>query len=316
MNISLSVIIPTHNPNPKRLAATLKGLERQKLDRNSWELIVIDNACENLELFNNLDFSWHPSVKIIQERSLGLTKARIAGIQASQGEYLVFVDDDNVLAPNYLKNAIAIFQRYPDLGSIGGKSTPEFEVTPEPWVSQFWTCLALRDLGEEPLVYSYANATTKEHPKFAPIGAGMALRRTAAEHYLNCILQDRERLALDRMGTSLQSGGDCDINLTILNGGWEVGYFPQLQLIHLMPSSRLTRQYLAKINYASSRSWIQVLNLHNIRPWQKIPSWTLWLRKIKAFFIYQAWKNSVSYIRWRGACGMFEGLAALPISSK
>jgi glycosyltransferase involved in cell wall biosynthesis len=316
MSILLSVIIPTHNPNLNRLARTLEGLEKQQLSINKWELILVDNASDNPELLPALNLAWHPNVRIIREINLGLTKARIAGIESSRGEYLVFVDDDNVLNSNYLQNAIDIFQKNPNLGAMGGKSLPEFEVTPEPWIKQFWTCLALRDLGETSLVYSYANATTKDHPKFAPIGAGMALSRKAAKYYVKCISKNSERLALDRTGNSLQSGGDCDINLTILDGGWEVGYFPQLQLTHLMPANRLTKKYLAKVNYASSRSWIQVLNLHNIRPWQKIPSWTVWLRKLKAFFLYQPWKDSVAYIRWQGACGKFEGLAALPINSR
>ena len=83
-----------------------------------------------------------------------------------------------------------------------------------------------------------------------------------------------------------------------------------------MPSSRLTREYLAKINRASSRSWIQVLNLHGIRIWQKIPRWTVWLRQIKAFFRYHPWTSSDAYIKWQGACGIFEGQADLPFDIK
>ena len=313
MNTLLSVILPTYAPNPDRLARTLDGLRTQQLKREGWELIIVDNASPNPELFTSLDLSWHPRARAIAQERLGLTQARIAGIEASQGDYLVFVDDDNVLDPDYLKNTLEIFQQYPDLGAIGGKSLPEFEVEPEHWVQQFWVCLALRDLGEEVQLYSYSEATDdpKQYPAFAPIGAGMALRRTVAEHYLNCIKEDKERIALDRTGKSLRSGGDCDINITLLEAGWKVGYFPQLQLTHLMPASRLTRDYLAKINRASSRSWIQVLELHGIRPWQKVPRWTVLPRKVKAFLSYQPWQDPAAYIRWQGACGMFEGQAEL-----
>lgn len=48
---------------------------------------------------------------------------------------------------------------------------------------------------------------------------------------------------------------------------------------------------------------------------KKIPYWTVLLRKIKAFFYYQAWKDSISYIRWQGACGTFEGLASLSVNN-
>lgn len=315
MQALVSVIIPTYNPHQERLNRTLDALKQQTLDTDFWELIVVDNQSADPNYLASFSLAWHPQSKLIREERLGLTWARISGIQASRGDYLVFVDDDNVLDRNYLQNTIDIFQKNASLGAIGGKSLPEFEVTPEPWVKQFWTCLALRDLGEESLIFSYERSHVKQHPSFAPIGAGMALRKTAAEYYSTCIFKDRARLVLDRTGTNLQSGGDCDINLTVLEGGWEIGYFPQLKLNHLMPANRLTKQYLSKINRASSRSWISVLDLHGIRVWQKIPYWTVLLRKIKAFFYYQAWKDSISYIRWQGACGTFEGLASLSVNN-
>lgn len=309
----LSVIIPTHAPNPTRFQRTLDGLKEQTLARDTWELLVIDNASPDTEIFSSFDFSWHPSAKVVREECLGLTRARVAGILASNGDYLVFVDDDNVLGSDYLKNIIEIFQQYSELGAIGGKSLPEFEIEPEAWVKQFSVCLALRDLGEEVQLYSYAKKANSliEYPAIAPIGAGMALRRLAAQQYVDCISENNQRLALDRTGRSLQSGGDCDINLTLVEAGWAVGYFPQLKLTHLMPASRLTRDYLAKVNCASSRSWVQVLDVHGICPWQKISRWTVLPRKIKAFLSYQAWKNSAAYVRWRGACGTFEGLRTL-----
>lgn len=313
MNPLLSVIIPTHNPNPTRFERIIRGLREQKLALDSWELLVINNASPDPQFFTSCDLSWHPSTCIIREERLGLTWARIAGIQASRGDYLVFVDDDNVLHPNYLENTIEIFQQHSKIGAIGGKSLPEFEAEPEPWVANFFKCLALRDLGEETLIscQSGASQLPRKYPKFAPIGAGMALRRQAVELYVNRIIGDSTRVVLDRTGRSLSSGGDNDIVLTLLNAGWEVGYFPQLQLRHLIPTSRLTKNYLARINRASSRSWVQVLDLHDVRMWQKIPRWTVLPRKIKAFFRCQAWKNSANYVIWQGACGLYEGLGAL-----
>ena len=312
MNPLISVIIPTHNPNKNRLQRTLEGLKAQTLAKNNWELIVVDNATPDPTLIPSFDLAWHKSSKIIVESQLGLTKARIAGVLASRGIYQVFVDDDNVLEANYLENIIEIFRAYPKLGAIGGKSLPSFEIAPEEWVKDFWVCLALRDMGEQVKTYFYdPSANDRQYPPFAPIGAGMALQLEAAKLYINSIQSDSNRIAFDRTGKSLQSGGDCDINLTLLEAGWGVGYFPQLQLTHLISASRLTKEYLARLNYASSCYWIQVLDCHNFRPWQSIPKWSVLPRQIKSFFIYQAWKDCPSFIKWQGACGMFKGLARL-----
>ncbi|PZO38692.1 MAG: family 2 glycosyl transferase [Pseudanabaena frigida] len=313
MNPLISVIICTHNPNQMYFQRTLNGLQEQTLINNIWELIIVDNATPDPQYIPSFDISWLNYSKIIIEKNLGLTRARLAGIQASQGNYIVFVDDDNVLDPNYLENIVSIFSKYPNLGAIGGKSLPEFEISPEAWIKDFWVCLALRDLGEDVQTYFYSHSPNQEkyYPSFAPIGAGMTLQREAAIYYANSVAKDPKRLELDRTGKSLRSGGDCDINLTLLDSGWGVGYFPQLQLSHLISANRLTKEYLARLNYAASLSWIQVLDSHNIRPWEKIPRWSVLPRKLKSFFNCQAWKSPSAFVSWRGTCGTFEGLADL-----
>jgi len=308
----ISVIIPTHNPHPIRLSRTLAGLQNQSLPTIEWELIIVDNGSSTPLNLNTINATWHSLGQVIREDRLGLTRARLAGIQASQGNLLVFVDDDNVLERHYLEQVKEIFHHSSHLGAIGGKSIPEFEVQPEAWVDHFWGCLALRDFGNQSHVYAYADTVPeRQHPQFAPIGAGMALQRSAAEQYVSSIISNPKRLALDRTGRSLQSGGDCDINLTLLEVGWSIGYFPQLQLTHLISADRLTKEYLARLNYASSRSWVQVLNAHQIRPWQRIPRWSVMPRKLKAWLSYQPWQSATHYIRWQGACGLYEGLGTL-----
>lgn len=313
MSNLITVIICTHNPRREYLHRVLNALKSQTLPMEQWELLLIDNASKTI-LATEIDLNWHPNARHVREETLGLTAARLRGFKEASNEILVFVDDDNVLDSDYLKNTFEILLQHPNLGAIGGKSLPEFEVEPASWVSQFSVCLALRDLGDELLIYT-ANKTDdspKEYPAFAPIGAGLVLRRQAAEIYAQNVSGDRSRLSLGRTGKQLISGEDNDINLTILNAGWGVAYFPQLQLTHLISANRLTKDYLARLNYASSRSWIQVLNAHHIRPWKKISPWTVLLRKIKALLSYQPWNNPAAYVRWQGACGMFEGLSALP----
>jgi len=302
----LSVIICTHNPRQIYLQRVLDCLKSQTLNCTEWELILVDNAsASSLALSWNLD--WHPHSQVVREESLGLTSARLRGFQAAQGEWLIFVDDDNLLDSNYLARVHQIIQQYPTLGAFGGKSLPEFENSPPEWVAPFYSSLALRDLGEQPLI-SPDVETVQSYPVYAPIGAGMAVRKQALVPYVARI-QSGSQVVSDRKGNQLTSGGDNDMVLTVLQAGWQVGYFPSLQLTHIIPPGRLDPNYLARLNHDSSRSWVQVLTIYRICPWTKIAKWTVWPRQFKAFFQYQAWKNTVAYIRWRGACGLYEGLA-------
>jgi hypothetical protein len=80
--------------------------------------------------------------------------------------------------------------------------------------------------------------------------------------------------------------------------------------VHLIAADRLERDYLARLNEAATRSWVQVLVIHHIALWPPIAPWTVLPRKVKAFFAHGAWRDSAAYVRWRGACGLYEALAS------
>lgn len=306
----LSVIIPTHNPDPGRLRRTLRALAAQTLPATDWETVVVDNASS--PALRSADWSAHgpTNLRLVAEPSPGLSHARRRGFLAGTGEFFVLVDDDNELAPDYLAEVLRLFAAQPKVGLLGGRSLPEFESPPEPWVREFDGLIACRDLGDTPLVSrGLRNPATGEndYPLFAPIGAGMALRRAAAQAWLE---QSGESDLPDRQGTSLSSSGDNDIVLTAMQAGWEAAYSPSLQLTHLIPAFRTTRDYLARLNRGIQRSWMRVLSQHNANPWPTLAPWTLPLRQAKAWFTYLAWTSPAAYVRWQGACGHFEGRRA------
>lgn len=306
----VSVVLPTHNPHPERLRRTLAGLRAQTLPVERWETLLIDNASQPAVDLAAFASGGQANLRLICEPRLGLTSARLCGFKSATGRLIVLVDDDNVLAPDYLAHVIAIFERDAKLGAIGGKSVGEFESEPQGWQRDFLDLLAIRSLGEKPTVVSSlrsANAPRNEYPLCAPIGAGMALRRETAAAWCDALAQDPQRREFDRTGRQLTSGGDNDIVMTVLRAGWSVGYFPQLQLAHLIPRERLDPGYLARLNRAIQSSWMRVLALHDANPWPPIPAWTVPLRQMKAWFTFQAWRSTAHYIRWQGACGHFEG---------
>jgi hypothetical protein len=181
---------------------------------------------------------------------------------------------------------------------------------PEPWIRSFHQVLALRDLGDTVLIEAH-DSEKPNYPSCAPVGAGMVIRRLAFMAYHSATKVNEHSLSLGRKGKQLTSGEDNDIILTILKGGWKVGYFPQLKLTHLISANRLNKGYMARLNRAATRSWVQVLDMHGIRNWNKIPRWSVLPRKVKAFIFHQAWKNTEAYLHWCGSCGLLEGQANL-----
>ncbi|MBW7895550.1 MAG: glycosyltransferase [Opitutaceae bacterium] len=305
--IRVSVIIPTFNPDRTRLHRTLAGLRAQSLDASEWETVIVDNASTEFPANAWLQSVAPINTRVVPEPQPGLSHARRAGLNAAHGEFAVLVDDDNVLAPNYLTQALRLFDATPKLGAAGGKSLPEFETEPPEWTREFFPLLALRDLGSEQLIAESLRApgaAREEYPLFAPIGAGMVLRRAA---WLDWLGSAHDRGPSDRQGQALTSGGDNDIVLCVLRAGWSVAYSPKLQLTHLIPAGRLTAGYLARLNRGIQTSWMQVLSLHNVNPWPPLTTFGATLRKLKAWFVQGAWRNPVAQIRWQGACGHFDG---------
>jgi glycosyltransferase involved in cell wall biosynthesis len=233
---ALSVVICTHNPNPAYLARCLSALRAQTLCADAWELLVIDNRCDE-PLARRLEAAGCPRARIVREETLGLTPARLRGIREARGELLVFVDDDNVLDPDYLTIARSVAKEKPFLGAWSGQCVPEFETPPPDWMRPYWGQLALREVSGD----RWSNL-----PRAAetlPNGAGLCVRRDVARRYLNLHETGERSFQLDRTGASLLSGGDQDLAACACDLGYGAGVIAALRLTHLIPAARLTLDY-------------------------------------------------------------------------
>jgi len=306
---AISVILCTRDPHPGRLAQTLAGLAAQDLDLSKWELLLIDNG--STPPLSPATLPPAPgNLRVIREPAPGLTPARLRGIDEARGDLLVFVDDDNVLVPAFLSTALSVFQANHRLAVAGGPVSPEFEKPPEDWTREFFPLLALHNHGTERRLV--AGAAGLPYPNCAPVGAGLCIRRDHALAYAQVVRTDPARTALDRRGGALTSGGDNDIVFTALHAGGDVGYFPELALVHLIPTGRLDPVYLARLNRGIQRSWVRVLHLHGQNPWRKIPRWSVPLRALRAYIRTQAWRGPAHRVRFAGLLGRLEGQADIP----
>src|SRR3954464_1117831 len=115
----LSVIICTHDPRGDYFHRCLSALRAQTLSPHVWELVLVDNLSREA-LSGRLDLAWHHNARVVREETLGLTRARLRGVKEASGEILVFVDDDNVLDPDFLETARRVADEKPFLGAWSG----------------------------------------------------------------------------------------------------------------------------------------------------------------------------------------------------
>ena len=101
-SVLLSVVTPTFN-GAGILRPTFEALAAQQVDF-AWEMVCPDNGSTDrtAEVLAELE-PLFPSLRRLdasQERGVGF--ARNAGVRVARGEFLVFVDQDDVVAPGYL----------------------------------------------------------------------------------------------------------------------------------------------------------------------------------------------------------------------
>ncbi len=228
--MTLSVLIRAHNPRMDYLARVLQALREQDLPCSEWELLLIDNA-SCIPLAGTCDLSWHPHAHCVVETKVGHTHALLRAIREAQSELLVIVDDDNVLAPDYLLECTRIGGKWPSLGAWGGQQFPEFEggEPQEAWKRDFWTSQLEKEI--------WSNNYDRET---APIGAGVCIRRTVASRYTKLAAAHPLRL-------NLESAEDIDMAFTACDMGLGIGRFASLRLLHLIPRQRLTDDYLFRL---------------------------------------------------------------------
>jgi glycosyltransferase involved in cell wall biosynthesis len=248
--LQATVVICAHNPRPQYLERALGALRNQGLPKTEWELLLIDNASKT-ELALEWDIGWHPNARHIRENELGLSNARRRAIAEASADLLVFVDDDNVLADDYLSEALRIKRQWPTLGTWGsGTICPEFELQPASHLKPYLSRLALRDNKEAywSNVLSCADAT--------PSGAGMCVRASVANEYGR--LQSTETIRLTgRVGTALVGHEDYEVSYVGCSLGFGMGVFPELRITHLIPKERVSDEYF--LRHAEANAYSELL---------------------------------------------------------
>jgi glycosyltransferase involved in cell wall biosynthesis len=237
-----SVVICAYNPRLDYLKRVLAALQVQTLAREQWELVLIDNRSEPALSHDQMGSPALP-LRIIREETPGLIAARVRGLQETSGAWIVYVDDDNVLDPDYLEQLQKITMELPQVALWSGAIRPEFETEPSSWTQLFWPYLAIRTLSHS----LWSNIAIHD---VLPCGAGMAVRRDVMTNWADGMKADKARARLGRNGDSLMAGEDTDIGLVACDMHLGVGLSERLNLIHLIPSRRLERDYLKRLAFS------------------------------------------------------------------
>jgi len=113
----VSVIIPTYNRARMVCNCIDSVLAQQAV---SFEVIIVDDCSpDDTEAQIKERFGENPCVKYIRNAKNSFQAvSRNNGAKISKGEYLLFLDDDNLLKPAMLFELLECFKRHPDAGLV------------------------------------------------------------------------------------------------------------------------------------------------------------------------------------------------------
>ena len=120
----ISVVIPCYNVEEKILLRCVKSVLEQVFQ--DYEIIIIDDGSKEeyravFTMIKELD----SRIQLLVQENAGVSAARNAGVKCAQGEYIVFVDADDVLLSNFLSEAYSIATANQVDFLIGGNASLE-----------------------------------------------------------------------------------------------------------------------------------------------------------------------------------------------
>jgi glycosyltransferase involved in cell wall biosynthesis len=232
-DVFASVIIPTCN-RAAYLQDIMRCVSRQTIPGDQYEIIVVDNGStdDTYQIMAPI-VEQDRTVHYLQESRIGLHNARHAGARVARSEVLVYVDDDVIMQPEWLKAILKPFED-PLVAVVGGKILPKWEAEPPAWLDQFGrnggVNLSVLDLGDETLELAWPQTV---------YGCNMSVRKS--------VLFEIGGFNPDAIGDYrliwLRGDGETGLHQKIYDAGYRVIYEPRAWLYHRVPASRLEQGY-------------------------------------------------------------------------
>lgn len=220
----LEFVICTYN-RAAELDQCLAALAVQSQQVNSWRVTVVDNNCSDATpdvVDKYLSRGSLPCLRRIVEIQQGLTPARLRGVLETSADWVAFIDDDCIVDPDWVANALAFASAHPEAGAFGGRVVPDWGGRPPRHAARNPWLYAGQDHGDE--------CTEVE----SLVGAGIVINRQALAE----TGWTEGPLIADRIGRGSISGGDVELSLRLTAAGRSLFYTPTIQIAHRIPAQR------------------------------------------------------------------------------
>ncbi|MBE8965224.1 glycosyltransferase family 2 protein [Nostocales cyanobacterium LEGE 12452] len=128
----ISIVLCTYN-RAKYLNQCIDSVINQTF--KDWELIIVDDGSQDntFEIVNTYVDKFN-NIRYLKHRNKKQCYAKNAGIQASFGKYITFLDSDDTYKPCHLESRLEYMKSHPEIDLIEGGFTTEEEI----WVADYY----------------------------------------------------------------------------------------------------------------------------------------------------------------------------------
>jgi glycosyltransferase involved in cell wall biosynthesis len=231
----ITVAISTYN-RAESLRRTLNSLSAIQIPSGlKWELIVVNN--NSTDHTDHVVWQYRSRLPVRREFEPrpGVSCGRNRAIDAAQGEYILWTDDDVVVDPGWLGAYVSGFRRWPEAAVFGGRITLIFEEPVAKWVKESETLLrplyAFRDFGNDVVPLSVTGDRL-------PFGANFAVRTAEQRSF-------RFDPNLGPGPVRRRVGDDIDVASRLLQSGATGYWLPDAHVQHFITKERQTLRHIA-----------------------------------------------------------------------
>lgn len=210
MSPLVSIVIPTYNYG-HGVAEAIDCSLRQTYP--NVEVIVVDDG--SLDNTRDVLAKYGNSIKAIYKPNGGVSTARNAGFEISRGEYLLFLDSDDLIPPDKVAKLVSKIESQPDWGMVYSA----------------WQCID--ETGQHVL-------SEVRHRKQGQLLRDLLLRAVTIPP--GCVLI--RRTCLQQVGEFdplLSAAADIDMWIRIAHAGYEIGYVDEFLFKYRILSNSMSR---------------------------------------------------------------------------
>lgn len=227
----VSIITPAYNAEPY-LEEAIKSAQAQVYQ--NWEMIIVDDgSTDGTAEIAKAHAAKDPRIRYFYQTNQRMASARNAGIALAKGQYIAFLDADNIFFPQKLEKQVACLESHPDCGICYGK------------IRHFYH-------GQSDVLY--------ENPRPQPMDD--IFRHALYQNFINVLSVMVRKEAFDKYGAFQPGWWGCDEHFVWINLSYHgIKFFPIDEVVGLERLHRDSDSRQAIFVRETAKCFLQLLDI-------------------------------------------------------